>query len=214
MSAIIVGIAVFVIILIIILVIFLSKKDTPAEKLPKLSSKRVVFEDEEQTEEEKKYYLPEIKPIIVKPIQKRPRPVIDNTQAVPFSLSRQTVKLKDTNLCIDAIEKGWLANNQPIILYPCHGKRNQQLSTSEVGLMFFSFPPKCMSVSPSVNQAVKQNPCDDMALETQWWEYDSKERIRLSNNPSLCLGVSNIQPGTNLQIQTCSDSNNQKWVVN
>ena len=45
MSAIIVGVAVFVIILIIILVIFLSKKDTPDEKLPKLSSKRVVFED-------------------------------------------------------------------------------------------------------------------------------------------------------------------------
>lgn len=210
-----------VIIIIIVLIIFLSKKEEdPRQRIQprKITPNNNKSSDEEEPAEEevKKYFVPEIKPIDLKPTQRKPRPVIDTTSTVPFSLNRRPIKLKDTNLCIDADSKNWfLSTNQPINLYPCHGKNNQQLSTSELGHLFFSFPPKCMSVnSVSINEPVKQNPCDNIASEQQWWEYDEKQRIRLSNNPSFCLGVASAQANTSLQIQTCSDSNNQKWIVN
>lgn len=210
-----VGIGIVLIILIIV-VVFLMKGDNKDDgidykKLKPLdsSTRRTSSEDEE--EEEKKYVLPEIKPIQRKPI---PRNKIDMTPSVEFNLNKRVLKLKGTNFCIDADEQGWLQQNKPIFLFPCHGKKNQQISTSDMGQLFFQFPPKCMHVSNiSANQKVRQFMCDNLASEQQFWEYDEKQRIKLSSNTNLCLGVSSANQMSELEIQPCSDNPLQKWVV-
>lgn len=213
-----VGIGIGVIILIIVIV-FLMKGDNKDDgidykKLKPLDSTSRRTSSEEEEEEEKKYVLPEIKPIQRKPNKKN---TIDMTATVDLNMRQNILKLKGTNLCVDAKTPPnifALKNGGPIYLYACHGKQNQRISSSALGNLFFSYPPVCLHASnPVANQKVRQFICDDMASEQQHWEYDEKQRLRLSMNSNFCLSVSSPNQMSELEIQPCSDNPLQKWVI-
>lgn len=213
-----VGIGVGVLILIIV-IIFLMKDDDKDDgidykKLKPLDSNSRRPSNDEEEEEEKKYVLPEIKPIQRKPNK---RNTIDMTQTVDLNMRQNILKLKGTNLCVDAKMPPnifTIRSGDPIFLYPCHGEKNQRISSSAIGHLFFKYPPVCLHASnPVENEKVRQGVCSNMATEQQNWEYDEKQRLRLSMNSNLCIGVSSPNQMSELEIQPCSDDPLQKWVI-
>jgi len=207
-----------VLIILIIVVVFLMKGDKDDgidyKKLKPLDSNTRRTSSEEEEEEEKKYVLPEIKPIQRKPNKKN---TIDMTPTVDLNMRQNILKLKGTNLCVDAKMPPnifTIRSGDPIFLYPCHGKNNQRISSSAVGHLFFKYPPVCLHASKlAANEKVRQSVCNDMASEQQYWEYDEKQRLRLSMNSNFCLSVSSPNQMSELEIQPCSDNPLQKWVI-
>jgi hypothetical protein len=147
-----------------------------------------------------------------------------NTPPWPNEKTLRNVMIKSahTGKCLD-IAGGSKKNGANVIMWKCHGKKNQRWTVSKDGLIRSALNGKCLDLA--VRKGVKNakngtnvNMYDCHRGKNQVWKYIKRTRelqVILGKRPCLEVGGWNKKNGANANVWQCSRKGqaNQQWVL-